>query len=129
MRALEVAGQDNISSIMQEDSWQLEEAIRTSSRDIAPSGRLLRDIQKLLHDCFVCSNLLHVSRVCNSSAHELAQLGLRAKLEFKGKKNQETPITYCNPKILLFMKNLSHYVKKPYIHHVTTDASTKARLQ
>jgi ribonuclease HI len=74
LRALELADQYGISRIeLETDSTQLEEAIRTCSRDLGPSGMIFKAIRQLL----LRFNLLafkHLPRSCNSSVHEAAQL-------------------------------------------------------
>jgi len=75
LRALELADQFGISHIQLEtDSTQLEEAIRTGSRDLSTSGNIFKAIRELLQLRFVVLNFRYVSRSCNSSAHEIAQL-------------------------------------------------------
>ena len=75
MKALEAADLHDISRIILEmDASQMDEATRTTKRNLAPSGILFRDIRELLYERFVCLHLVHVPRVCNSSAHELAKI-------------------------------------------------------
>jgi len=75
LKALEAADLHGISRIILEtDANQMDEAIRTTKRDLAPSGNLFRDIRELLYERFLCLHLVHVPRVCNSSAHELAKI-------------------------------------------------------
>jgi len=75
LKALEIADQYGISRIeLETDSKQLEEAIKTPSRDLGPSGMIFKAIRQLLFLRFNILYLKHVSRLCNSSAHEAAQL-------------------------------------------------------
>jgi hypothetical protein len=76
LKALELADQYDIFRIELElaDSKQLEEAIRTPSRNLGPSGMIFKAIRQLLFLRFNFLSLKHVPRLCNSSAHEAAQL-------------------------------------------------------
>jgi hypothetical protein len=44
-----LAGAGICHIVLEMNSWQLEDAIRTSSRDMAPSRMILRGIRELLH--------------------------------------------------------------------------------
>ena len=58
------------------DSVILQQALLTSSMDLVVSGMLIRDTWVLLHEHFVCDDVLLVPRICNSIAHALASLGV-----------------------------------------------------
>ena len=58
------------------DSALLQQALLTSSMDLAVSGMLIKDTWVLLHEHFVCDDVLLVPRNCNSAAHALASLGM-----------------------------------------------------
>ena len=62
--------------IIEIDSPQLREAITSSSRDLSIGGGIFVDIRNLLHDSFNCISVSNIPRSCNSSAHELAKLGM-----------------------------------------------------
>lgn len=73
LRALELADQFGISHIeLETDSAQLEDAIRTCSRDLSTNGVLFKAIRRLLQLRFNISVFKHVPRSCNSSVHEAA---------------------------------------------------------
>jgi len=55
----------------------MDEAIRTTKRDLAPSGNLFRDIRELLYERFVCLHLVHVPRL-RTSLLRLVGAGYRA---------------------------------------------------
>jgi hypothetical protein len=44
--------------------------------DFAACGMLIKDVRAILHDHFMCSNILLVPRECNSAAHNLDSLSL-----------------------------------------------------
>lgn len=70
LKSLEVAEQHGISQlIIETDSTQMMDAIRTNSRDLSPSGMLFKAIRDLFLDTFTNSNLVYAPRSCNSAAH------------------------------------------------------------
>lgn len=74
LKSLEVAEQHGISQlIIETDSTQMMDAIRTNSRDLSPSGMLFKAIRDLFLDTFTNSNLVYAPRSCNSAAHAAAQ--------------------------------------------------------
>jgi hypothetical protein len=76
-QALEAAEHFGISLVVLEtDSSQLKDAITSSSSDLAIGGGLFANIRSLLLDSFSCTSICKISRSCNSSAHELASLGM-----------------------------------------------------
>jgi hypothetical protein len=44
--------------------------------DLASSGMLIRDTRDLMHDHFVCNDVILIPRICNSVAYELANVGM-----------------------------------------------------
>jgi hypothetical protein len=54
----------------------LKQAISSLSMDLAASGMLISDVRNLLHEHFVCKDVLLIPRYCNATAHGLAKLGL-----------------------------------------------------
>jgi hypothetical protein len=48
----------------------------STARDLEPSRMMFKYIREVLVDCFACSSISSVPRVCNAAAHELAQLGM-----------------------------------------------------
>jgi len=58
------------------DSGNLQEALKSTSFDLATGGILFQVLRDLLHEQFVCSSILYVPRSCNSLAHALASLAL-----------------------------------------------------
>ena len=58
------------------DFWILKQALLTPSLDLTASGMLIRDIRDLLHEHFICNDIILIPRTCNSVAHELARLGM-----------------------------------------------------
>jgi hypothetical protein len=58
------------------DSSILKQALLMPSLDMAASGLLIRDIRDLLHEHFICNDIILIPRTCNSVAHELARLGM-----------------------------------------------------
>jgi hypothetical protein len=76
-QALEAAEHFGISQVVLEtDSSLLKDAITSSSRDLAIGGGLFANIRSLLLDSFSCTSICKIPRSCNSSAHELASLGM-----------------------------------------------------
>lgn len=77
VKALEAAEAHGISRVQIEtDSSQLCEALKSTTRDLEPSGMMFRYIREFLVDQFVCSSICNVPCVCNAAAHELARLGI-----------------------------------------------------
>ena len=50
--------------------------ITSSSSDLSIGGGLFTDIRSILQDSFNCINICKILRLCNSSEHELASLGM-----------------------------------------------------
>lgn len=76
-QALQAATNQGISRVQVEvDSTVLQQALQTSSMDLATCGMLLRDTCALLNEHFVCSKIISVPRACNVVAHNLAKLAL-----------------------------------------------------
>ena len=44
--------------------------------DLAASSMLISDVRNLLHEHFVCEDVLLIPRYCNATTHGLAKLGL-----------------------------------------------------
>ena len=77
VKALQAATDFGIYRIQLEmDFWILKQALLTPSLDLAASGMLIRDIRDLLHEHFICNDIILIPRPCNSVAHELARLGI-----------------------------------------------------
>lgn len=74
-KALQVATDHGISHIQIEmDSIILKQALQSSSMDFATCGMLVHDTRDLLHEYFVCTDILSVPRACNSIAQILLEL-------------------------------------------------------
>jgi len=58
------------------DSIILKQALQSSFMDFATCGMLVRDTRDLLHEYFICTDILSVPRACNSVAHNLARVGM-----------------------------------------------------
>ena len=58
------------------DSKVLQQALQTSSMDLATCGMLLRDTSALLNEHFVCSKIISMPRACNVIADNLVKLAL-----------------------------------------------------
>lgn len=68
-KALETAVNHGISRVILEtDSLLLQKAV--------PSGIIFKDVRSLVREHFIQFDCFHASRLCNSSAHEVAALGL-----------------------------------------------------
>ena len=61
---------------LETDSTNLQEALKSTSFDLATGGMLFHDLRALLHEQLVCSSILYVPRSCNLLAHALASLAL-----------------------------------------------------
>ena len=61
---------------MEVDSIALQQALQSSSMDLATCGMLLSDTRSLLCEHFVCSKILSIPRACNGLAHNLAKLAM-----------------------------------------------------
>jgi ribonuclease HI len=61
---------------LETDCSQLQDAIMSQSRDLAPGGVLFRSIRELLQDRFICNKIIAIPCSCNSSAHKIAKLAL-----------------------------------------------------
>lgn len=62
--------------IIETDSCHLREAITSTSRDLAVGGGHFSGIRALLHENFNYFSVCNIPRSCNSSAHELASMGM-----------------------------------------------------
>jgi len=76
-QALQAAADYGISHVQVEvDSIALQQALQSSSMDLATCGMLLSDTRSLLCEHFVCSKILSIPRACNGLAHNLAKLAM-----------------------------------------------------
>ena len=76
-QALQAAADYGISHVQVEvDSTALQQALQSSSMDLATCGMLLSDTRSLLCEHFVCSKILSIPRACNGLAHNLAKLAM-----------------------------------------------------
>ena len=76
-KALETAMNHVISRVILEtDTLLLQKAVLSSEMDQAPSGVIFKDIRSLVREHFIQFDSFHASRLCNSSTHEVAALGL-----------------------------------------------------
>lgn len=70
LKELKAASDHGVSHVQIEmDSSHLRETISSSSFDLSTSGILFREIRDLVHEQFVCSDVLLVPRSCNLLAH------------------------------------------------------------
>ena len=44
-------------------------------------GEIIHDLKVSLQEDFICASVVHVSRVCNKVAHQLARLGATNQVE------------------------------------------------
>jgi len=58
------------------DSLLLQRGVLTDEMDQAPAGVIFQDIHRVIRDHFLCFECLHVPRLCNSFAHEIAALDM-----------------------------------------------------
>ena len=94
--ALESVEAVGISRIeLETDCSQLQDAILSQRRDLAPGGVLFRSIRELLQDRFVCNKVIAIPRSCNSSAHEIAKLALSWDLGQSNVWNDPLPDFVC----------------------------------
>jgi len=61
---------------LETDSMLLQKAVQTIEMEHAPAGIIFQDIRSLIWENFFHFECLHVPPVCNSSAHEIASLGM-----------------------------------------------------
>ena len=75
--AIDTAASVGISKLQIEtDSLLLQKGVLTDEMDQARAGVIFQDIRRVIRDHFLCFECLHVPRLCNSSAHEIAALGM-----------------------------------------------------
>ena len=75
--AINIAASVGISKLQIEtDSLLLQKGVLTDEMDQARAGVIFQDIRRVIRDHFLCFECLHVPRLCNSSAHEIAALGM-----------------------------------------------------
>ena len=71
------ASTEGISHVQVEvDSTVLQQALQSSSMDLATCAMLISDAGSMLNEHFVCSKILSVPRTCNGLAHNLAKLAM-----------------------------------------------------
>ena len=76
-QALQAAADYGISHVQVEvDSTALQQALQSSSMDLATCGMLLSDTRSLLCEQFVYSKIISIPRACNGLAHNLAKLAM-----------------------------------------------------
>jgi len=75
--AIDIAASVGISKVQVEtDSLLLRNGVLTDKMDQAPAGVIFQDIRRVIRDHFLSFECLHVPRLCNSFAHEIAALGM-----------------------------------------------------
>lgn len=76
-KAIEVAVAHGISRLQLEtDSVLVRDAIQSTSLDQTSSGVIFKDIRAMIKEHFYLFEYFYVPRTCNSSAHEIAAIGL-----------------------------------------------------
>jgi hypothetical protein len=66
---------EGAAGLLETDSMLLQKGVQTAEMDHALAGIIFQDIRSLIWENFFHFEL-HVPRVCNSSAHEIAGLGM-----------------------------------------------------
>jgi len=76
-KAVDAAVSHGMSRVQLEtDSLMLQKGVLSVEMDQAPPGVIFQEIRTLIEEHFVHFECLHVPTICNSSAHEIATLGM-----------------------------------------------------